>query len=147
MIRVGQAERGQAPGVLQIGIEREAVVFKRQGCAMAEDFHSAVEILRESGLEVLAPAWRFGRQTAESKTDGREIEARIKPAPAVESNFLWIEFVEIVHHAADGESLVVIERMLELADDHATAVKHQIFSDDAAGVRQTVGKLFVGRQQ
>ena len=61
MIRVGQAERGQAPGVLQIGIEREAVVFERQGRPMAEDFHSAVKILPESGLEVLAPAGRFGR--------------------------------------------------------------------------------------
>src|ERR1700732_5249128 len=72
MIRVRQAERRQAPGVLQIGIEREAVVFERQGRAMAEDFHGAVKILRESGLEFLAPAGRFWRQTAESETNGRE---------------------------------------------------------------------------
>src|SRR6266481_6624865 len=46
MILVGQSERRQAPGVLQIGVKREAVVFERQGCPMAEDFHGAVEIVR-----------------------------------------------------------------------------------------------------
>src|ERR1700687_1201409 len=61
MIRVRQAERGQAPGVLQIGIERKAVVFERQGCPMAENFHGTVDILRQSGLELLASAWRLGR--------------------------------------------------------------------------------------
>ena len=114
---------------------------------MAEDFHGAVEIVREGGLEVLAPAWHPGGQTSESKTDGREIEASIKPAPSIEADFLWIELIEIVQHAADGEALVIVERILELTGDHATTVEHQVFSDDAAGVRETVGKLFVGREQ
>src|SRR6266436_6334819 len=96
--------------------------------------------LRAGGLEVLAPARRSRRQAAESKTDGREIEPRIQPTPAVEPDFSRIEFVEIVQHSADGETFVVVERMLELADDHATAVEHQVSSDDAAGVREAVGK-------
>ena len=113
---------------------------------MAEDFHSSVEIVREGRLEVLAPAWRPGGQTSVSKTDGREIEARIKPAPAVETDFLGVEFVKVVQHAADGETFVIVERMFELAGDNAAAVEHQVFPDDAAGVRQTVGELFVGRE-
>src|SRR5437016_3487435 len=147
MILVGQAERRQAPGILQIGIEREAVVLQRQGRAMAEDFHGAIEIVRESGLEILSPAWRPGGQTAESKADRREIETSIKSASAIESDFLWIEFVKIVQHAADGEALVVVKRMLELTGDNAAAVEHQIFSDDTAGVRETIGKLFVCGEQ
>src|SRR5438034_868938 len=147
MIFVGQAERRQTPGIFQIRIERKTVVLDREGCTMAEDFHGAVEIVREGGLEVLAPAWHPGGQTSESKTDGREIEASIKPAPSIEADFLWIELIEIVQDAADGEALVIVERILELTGDHATTVEHQVFSDDAAGVRETVGKLFVGREQ
>src|SRR5260370_38749637 len=101
---------------------------------MAEDFHGSVEIVREGRLEVLAPSWRSGRQTSVCKSDGREIEASVKPAPAIESDFLWIEFVEIVQHAADGVSFVVVERMLELTDDKATTVEHQILATDAPGV-------------
>src|SRR5712692_456560 len=147
MILVGQPERRQAPGVLQVRVKREAVVFDGQRCAMAKDFHGAVEIVRQGGLELLAPAWRSGRETAESKADGREIEARIKPAPSIEAGFLRIEFVEIVQHTAHGETFVVVERMLELAGDHATAVEHQVFSDDAAGICEAIGKLLVCGEQ
>src|SRR5256885_16715310 len=71
MIFVGQAERRQAPGIFQIGIERKTVVLERQGCTMAEDFHGAVEIVREGGLEVLAPAWR-----SEERRVGKECRSR-----------------------------------------------------------------------
>src|SRR5258706_11630619 len=38
--------------------------------------------------------------------------------------------------------------MIEDAGGHAAAVEHEIFADDAAGVGETVGKLFVcGKQQ
>src|SRR5260370_58706 len=114
---------------------------------MAENFHGAVEILRERGLEVLSPPWRAGRESAESKADGREIEPCIKSASAIKADFLRIEFVEIVQHSAHRVTLVVVERMLELPGDRAAAVEHQVLSNQAAGVREPVGKLFVGRQQ
>src|SRR5436190_10288627 len=108
MILVRQAQRWQPPRILQIGVKREAVVLDRQRCSMAENLHSAVEILCQRGLEVLSPARRSGRQPAESKRYWREIEACVKSASAVEANFLWIEFVEIVQHPAHRVTLVVV---------------------------------------
>src|SRR5258708_33751955 len=113
MILVGQTERGQAPGVLQIGIEGEAVVFDGQRSAMTENLHGAIEIVSESGFEVLAPPRRIRRESAESKAYGSEIEAPIKPAAAAEADLLRIEFVEIVQHAADVVALVIVERTLK----------------------------------
>src|SRR5216684_4129127 len=86
MILICQTERGQTPGVLHFGIEGKAVVLDGQRSAMAENLHGAVEIFSESGFEVLAPARSIGREAAKRKTDGCEIEARIKPPTAVETH-------------------------------------------------------------
>src|SRR5712692_11663714 len=124
MILVCQTERGQAPGVLQFGIQGKAVVFDRQRSAMAENLHGAIEILRESGFEVLAPARRIGREADKRKTDGRKIEARVQTAATVESDLIVIQFIKIMEDAADGEAFVVIERMLKLGKDRAAAIQH-----------------------
>src|SRR6267378_3026218 len=124
MILVGQAERGHAPGVLQIGIEGEAVVFDGQRSAMAENLHGAIEIVSKSGFEVLAPARRIRGESAESKADGSEIEARVKTSTAVETDLVVIKLIKIVEDAADGEPLVVVERMLKLGKYGATAIEH-----------------------
>src|SRR5207244_7136938 len=100
--------------ILQISIKREAVVLHRQRCAMAENFHGAVEILRQRRLEVFSPARCSGRKPTESKTDWREIEPRIQPASAVEADFLRIEFIEIVQHAGYRIAFVVVEMVLEV---------------------------------
>src|SRR5216684_1628035 len=124
MILIGQAQRGQAPGVLQIGIEGEAVVFDRQRCTMAENLHGAIEIVSESSFEVLAPARRIGRKPAESKADGSEIEARVETAASVETDSIVIKLIEIVKDPADGVAFVVIERMLKLGKYGAAAIEH-----------------------
>src|ERR1700693_3018978 len=124
MILVGQTERGQAPSVLQIGVEGKAVVFDRQRSAMAENLHGAIEIVSESGLEVLAPTRRIGRESAESKADGSEIEARVETATAVETDLIVIKLVKIVEDAADSEALVVVKRMLKLDKYGAAAIEH-----------------------
>src|SRR6267378_3194874 len=124
MILVGQTERGQAPSVLQIGIEGEAVVFDRQRSAMAENLHGAIEIVSKSGFEVLAPVRRIRRESAESKADGSEIEARVETATAVETDLVVIELIKIVEDAADREAFVVIERMLKLGKYGAAAIEH-----------------------
>src|SRR6267143_4333287 len=95
MILVGQTERGQAPGVLQIGVEGKAVVFDGQRSAMAENLHRAIEIVSESGFEVLAPARCIRGESAESKADGSEIEARIETATAVETDLIVIKLIKI----------------------------------------------------
>ncbi len=111
---------------------------------MAENLHGAVKILRQRGLEILSPARRSRWESAESKAYGREIEARVESASAVEANFLWIEFVKIVQHAAHRVAFVVVERVLKLPGHNAAAVEHQIFSYNPARICQPVGKLFIG---
>src|SRR5882757_9514190 len=37
--------------------------------------------------------------------------------------------------------------MIEDASGYAAAVEHEVFADDAAGVGETIGKLFVGGEQ
>ncbi len=91
---------------------------------MTKNFHSAVETLRQCGLEVLSPPRRSGRESAESKINRREIKARVQPASAIKADFLRIEFVEIMQHPAHREPLVVVERMFELPGDNSIAVEH-----------------------
>src|ERR1700674_1411011 len=124
MILVGQAERGQAPRVIQVGIEGKAVVLDRQRSAMAENLHGAIEIVSEGCFEVLAPAGRIRAEAAKCKADGSEIEARVETATAVEADLIVIEFIKIVEDAADGEALVIVERMLKLGKDWAAAIEH-----------------------
>src|SRR5713226_3199306 len=122
---------------------------------MAKNFHGAVEFVCEGSLKFFAPGrcfrWKSAvalakRGNPQRKTNGREIEPPIKPASAVKADFLRIEFVEIVQHSTHGKTLVVVERVLELTEDNSTTVDHQIFSDNATGVREAVGKLFVSRK-
>src|SRR3981189_3871875 len=102
MILIGQAQRGQAPGVLQIGIEGKAVVFDRQRSAMAENLHGAIEIVSESGFEVLAPARRVGQEPGKGKADGSEIEARVETAAPVETDLIVTQLLKIAEEAAGG---------------------------------------------
>src|SRR6267143_1664627 len=121
MILVGQTERGQAPGVLQIGIEGKAVVFDRQRSAMAENLHGAIEIVSES-------------------------EARVETAAPVETDLIVIKLIKIVEDAADGVAFVVVERMLKLGKYGAAAIEHQILANEAAGVGEAIRELLVGGQ-
>src|SRR5580693_6691412 len=114
---------------------------------MAENFHRAAEVVSQGSLEVLAPARRSGREPVKTKGDGSEIEAGIEPAAAVEAHFLCIEFVEIVQHAANAVSLVIVERMLVKRGDGAAAIEHEVFTNQAAGVGEAVGELLVGGKQ
>src|SRR5437773_8436737 len=58
MILIRQAQRWQAPCILQIRVKREAVVLHRQRRAVAENLHRAVEVLRQRSFEILSPADR-----------------------------------------------------------------------------------------
>src|SRR5260370_885502 len=68
-------------------------------------------------------------------------------ASAAEGDFLQIEFVAVLEHSTQRTTLVVVERVLELTEDNSITVEHQIFAHDPAGIREAVGKLFVGRKQ
>src|SRR3989440_5367565 len=141
MVFVREAESRKAPGIFQVGIKRKAVALDRKRCAVAEKFHGAREIVGQSILESLAPARRAGRQATHSKPDGSLVEAGVQSAASVNSNFLMVQFVKIVDQPADRETLVVVERMLEYAGGHASAIEHQVFADNAAGIGESVGEL------
>src|SRR5215470_12443922 len=91
MIAVGHAQRGKSPRVLDVGIERHAVVFDGKRSPVTEDFHGAREIVRQERLVLLAPARRAGRQEAGGESDGRHVEARVQAAATVEADFLPLE--------------------------------------------------------
>ena len=142
MILVSQAERGKPPGVFHVGIDRETIIFNGQGSAVAKNFKAAGKIVGECCLELLTPARSSSREGAERKSDGRHIESGIESAAAVEADFLCVEFVEIVKDAADGETFVVVELLIEKPERNAAGVEHEILADVAARVGEAVGKLF-----
>ena len=72
-----------------------------------------VKLWLKTSLKSLPQRGVSGRETAESETDRSHVEARVESAAAVETNFIGIEFVEIVEDAADGEAFVIVERLLE----------------------------------
>ena len=72
-----------------------------------------VKLWLNASLKSLPQRGVPGGRAAERETDRRDIEARVETTAAVEADFLRIEFVKIMKDAADGESLVVVERMLE----------------------------------
>ena len=113
MILVGHANRRQAPGVLQLGIERDAVGLDRQRGAVTGDQHGARE-LRQARLVGAAPRWALGRQCACAQIDGLRADARVDAAAAVEAA-LRIGVVEIVHDARDLHALVLVQLVLEHA--------------------------------
>src|SRR6266852_2404711 len=48
-----------------------------------------------------------------------------------------------MEEAANGETFVIIEWMLENGVGDTAAVEHEVFADDAAGIGEAVGKLLV----
>src|SRR5580704_5483212 len=147
MIFVREAKRGEAPGVLQLRIEREAVVLDRQRRTVAKDLAGAREVVAQDFLERLAPAGRAGREAAQGETYRRHVETRVEAAAAMEANFIGVQLVKIVEDAADGEAFVIVERLFKYGRRDAAAVEHQIFADIAAAVGEAIGKLLVGREQ
>src|ERR1700676_197405 len=111
---------------------------------MAENFHGAREIVAQSILEALAPTRRFRRESAHGKANRGEIEARVEAAAAVETDLLSIQLVKVMEDTADREPFVVVERMFEDSHRHGAAVEHEVFADQTAGIRETVGELLVG---
>ena len=49
--------------------------------------------------------------------------------------------------AAHGNTLIVIQRVFKNRHGRGTAVQHQVFADEAAGIRQAIRKLLAGREE
>src|SRR6266403_3530249 len=142
MIPVRHAQRGKAPGVVEVGIQRKAVFFLRQRSAVREDLDGAREVMGDGVLEFFAPARRIRRQAATSgEIDRGHIKARVETPAAVEADSLRIEFVEIVEDAADSESFVVVQLFIENTERNSTGVEHEILADEAAGVGEAIREL------
>src|SRR6202007_118009 len=113
---VGHAQSRQAPGILEIGIQRKAVVLNWQGSAMPHDFQRARVIVRQSGLEFFPPfrssRWQAAHiVTRRCEIDGSQVEARVQAATTAESDLLWVQFVEIMKDAAHCNTLIVVQGM------------------------------------
>src|SRR5207244_7614004 len=143
MIFVSEAESGKPPRIFHIGVDGETIIFHGQRCAVAEHFKSTSEIVGKSSLELFSPARSSGRQSAQSKSDRRHVEAGVETAAAVEADLVGVELVEIVQDAADGKAFVIVELFVENADGNGAGVKHQILADVAAGIGQAIRK-FIG---
>ena len=67
-------------------------------------------------------------------------DARVEAAAAVVAA-LRIGVVEIVHDARDLHALVFVQLVLEDAERTRVVVEHEVLADQAARIRQAVGKL------
>ena len=83
MILIGHADRGDAPGVFQRGVDGHVVGLDRQRGAMAVHLHRAREFA-QSLLELLAPAGTF-RGRALRPESGLRPDARVEPTAAIEA--------------------------------------------------------------
>src|SRR5208283_48572 len=101
MIFIGHAQSGKAPCILHVWIEGKIVGGDGQRSGMTENLHSAREILLQCFLELFSPSRRAGWQPVQGKAYGGEIEACIEPSAAIKSQFLCVQFVEVMKDAAD----------------------------------------------
>src|SRR5208283_3633840 len=102
------AHGGQAPRILHLVVERDAVVGQRQRRSVSGADHGAREILLQRLLIVAAPLRKPGRQSPLRKGNRVEEETRIDATAAVEA-MLGIDLVEVVNDASDLDALVLVE--------------------------------------
>src|SRR5215469_4716525 len=124
MVPVRHTQSGKAPSVLQVGIERKAILFDRQRGAARMNVHRPREVMTQSVLETRSPTWRPGREPRQGKKVGSIAETGIERATAIKADPLGIEFIKIMKYAAGGKTFVVIQWMLEETDGTAGAAEH-----------------------
>src|ERR1051326_265229 len=94
---------------------------------------------REMSLEIPSPTWRVRRQPAIRISNRCEIEPEIETA-ATDETKLTIELVQVPHDARRDQAFIAVHLVFELAERQTGAVEHEMSSNDAARVRETVGK-------
>src|SRR5215472_14403648 len=114
---------------------------------MAENLQCAREVVVQRFFEFFAPPGRIRWQSTRCESRRREIKPRVQSAPAIKSQLLVVEFVKIMKDSANAEAFVVIEGLFEYPECQGAAVRHQIFSYQPAGIRQSVRTLRRTRQQ
>src|SRR3989442_5373789 len=132
MIFVSEAESGKPPRIFHIGVDGKTIIFHGQRCAMAEHFKSTSEIVGKSSLKLFSPARSSGRQSAQSKSERRHVDAGVETAAAVEADLVGVELVEIMQDAADGKAFVTLQLFGAKAYGNSAGVKHPILSAVAA---------------
>ena len=134
------AHRRQAPLVLHVRIEIDAIGLERHLRDEAGDRHLVVGFLPQRLLVARAPAWRVRRQPVEAHAERRLVAARGQASAAVEAA-LRIGRHEVDDAGAGDHALVLVQRMLEEPARAGAVAEHQILADDAVRVRQAVGKF------
>src|SRR5689334_18825130 len=115
---------------------------------MGGNLHRPRKVVGERGLEILAPAGRIGRHSAEGKGDRCESVTRVETATPVKPHLLVIEFVKVMEDAADAIPFVIVERLIVDAHNTAVSVEHQVLADQPARIRKAIRELLVcGKQK
>src|SRR5271157_5010594 len=99
---------------------------------MAENLKGPREVVAESGFEILPPTGSSGGQAAHGKVNRGDVESGVESTAADEADLLRIEFVEIVHDAADGKTFKVVGRIVEEPQRNGAAIKHEVLADVTA---------------
>src|SRR5262245_11658625 len=114
VILVRHSNGGQAPGILHVGVERDAVRRHGQRGRVAVRSQRAIVVLLYPALEPLSPPRCVRRQTLECPIDRREIEPEVISAAADEAEFA-IELVGVPDDATGHDSLEAVHLVLERA--------------------------------
>src|SRR6266702_8382322 len=67
VVGVSDAQSGQAPGVLEVGIERKRVALHGKRCSVRGDVHCACKVLTKKRLIGAAPRRSITREAAEAE--------------------------------------------------------------------------------
>src|SRR5207247_10833106 len=101
--------------------------------------HGVVEVFLQSLLETSSPPRCAGTSAPDPIGDGQNTPSAIDLSAAIKAS-LGVGIVEILNHAGYLHALVVVQRLLERCPRRSAATEHQIFSDQAAGIREPVWK-------
>src|SRR6266566_3625719 len=139
VVGVSDAQSGQAPGVLEVGIKRKRVALHGEGSPVRGDAHSARKIFTQKGLIGAAPCRSITREAAEAEADRRDCKARVK-TPAATVTVLSAGLIKVVEDTRNRCALVIIERMFVDSEDFEETVRHQVLADQARGIGEAIGE-------
>src|SRR5258708_7288572 len=63
------------------------------------------------------------------------------------ASYQFLDLEEIVNNAADRKALVMIQGMLEKSPGDRAGIENQVLPNQAAGIREALGKPLVGGEQ
>ena len=138
---VVDARGGDAVAVLQVRIERDAVVFFRQVIAGNADMGAAVVVAAHGGVVAFAPGHAAGFEAGLGFTHRARAAAKLQHVAAGEAAG-EVGFVELLGPERDDGAALAVHLFMEPALHDGPGVEHQVAADEIGGVCETVGEAF-----